>query len=203
VLGAVCPKNEAEEIQRKITTFLKEELKLNTSVSKSGIKHHSEIIRFLGYDITMKNTERIVKLMVNGQQCKKRTLKSHRALTVPEAKMKGFADKHGYGNWERMDAIHRPLLAQCSDTDIALQYSAEMRGIAQYYGLANNFSKALGRLRFLGIQRFLKTMANTRIRMTRQCRRWQPHSTVEDTWRSEQRAKMEREGNRSSSVSKT
>src|SRR2546422_1995255 len=58
VLGAICSKSEAEEIYRKITIFLSEELKLNISQSKSGIKHNSETIRFLGYDITIKNTER-------------------------------------------------------------------------------------------------------------------------------------------------
>lgn len=58
VLGAVCPKSEAEEIYRKITKFLKDKLKLNTSQSKSGIKHNSETIRFLGYDITIRSTEK-------------------------------------------------------------------------------------------------------------------------------------------------
>ena len=54
VLGAICPKSEAEEIYRKIETFLKEELNLKTSPVKSGLKHNTEIIRFLGYDITIK-----------------------------------------------------------------------------------------------------------------------------------------------------
>ncbi len=47
VLGALCPKKEAEEISEKIATFLREQLRLNLSQAKSGIKHHSEVIRFL------------------------------------------------------------------------------------------------------------------------------------------------------------
>jgi len=159
VLGAICPKSEAEEIYRKIETFLKEELKLNTSQTKSGLKHNTEVIRFLGYDITIKNTERMVKLIVRGQHGKQRTLKAQITFNVPEAKMKGFADKNRYGNWITMKAIHRPLLSQISDAEMAALYSAEMRGFAQFYALADNFPR-LGRLRCLWIQSFLKTMGS-------------------------------------------
>jgi len=159
VLGAICPKSEAEEIYRKIETFLKEELKLNTSQTKSGLKHNTEVIRFLGYDITIKNTERMVKLIVRGQHCKQRTLKAQITFNVPEAKMKGFADKNRYGNWITMKAIHRPLLSQISDAEMAALYSAEMRGFAQFYALADSFPR-LGRLRCLWIQSFLKTMGS-------------------------------------------
>jgi hypothetical protein len=68
VLGAICPKNEAEEISGKIETFLRETLRLNISQAKSGIKHNSEVIRFLGYDITIVSTEKIVKGKVYDQQ---------------------------------------------------------------------------------------------------------------------------------------
>src|SRR5258707_184351 len=55
VLGLIGPKSEAEDIMRKIETFLYDTLKLNVSRAKSGLKHNSEIIRFLGYDITVNN----------------------------------------------------------------------------------------------------------------------------------------------------
>jgi hypothetical protein len=160
VLGAACPKGEAEEIFRKITTFLKEELKLNISQAKSGIKHNTEAIRFLGYDIIIKNDEKVIKSVVKGQHCKKRTVKSRVSINIPEAKLQSFADKKGYGNWETMEAMHRAPLTESSDADIASQYSAEMRGIAQYYALAKNFNRALGKLRFIWIQSFLKTMGS-------------------------------------------
>ena len=98
VLSAICSKSEAEEIYRKIACFLKEELKLNVSQAKSGLKHNTEIIRFLGYDITIMNTKRIVKLIAKGQHYKKRTLKAQITFRVPEAKLQDFATKHGYGN---------------------------------------------------------------------------------------------------------
>ena len=81
-------------------------------------------------------------------------------LRVPEAKLRSFADKHGYRNWDSLDAIHNKFLTNASDTEIAMCYSAEMRGIAQYYALAKNFTTALGKLRILWIRSFLKTLAN-------------------------------------------
>jgi len=160
VLSAICSKSEAEEIYRKIACFLKEELKLNVSQAKSGLKHNTEIIRFLGYDITIMNTERIVKLIAKGQHYKKRTLKAQITFRVPEAKLQDFATKHGYGNWETMEAKHIPFLAHVSDAEMTLHYSAEMRGIARYYVLADNFSRAMGKLRILWIQSYLKSMGN-------------------------------------------
>jgi hypothetical protein len=159
LLGVVSPKREAEEIYRGIETFLQDQLRLKVSTAKSGLKHHTEVMRFLGYDITVWETERVIKADIQGQHTKKRSLKGAIALTIPEAKMKGFADKHGYGNWDTMEASHRPYLLDHSDAEITLIYSAEMRGIAQYYALAKNFH-SLSRLRYLWIQSYLKTMAN-------------------------------------------
>jgi len=62
VLGATCPKSEAEEISRKIEVFLNDELKLKVSHSKSGIKHNTEVMRFLGYDIVVRHTEKTMKV---------------------------------------------------------------------------------------------------------------------------------------------
>jgi hypothetical protein len=160
VLGVIGPKEEAEAIARKIEKFLNETLKLNISQAKSGLKHHSEIIRFLGYDLTEINSEKVRKQIIKGQHCKRRAGKAHISLYAPEAKLQSFATKCKYGNWETMEAAHNPFLAHVSDAEITLHYSAEMRGIAQYYALADNFSKALGKLRFLWMQSFLKTMAN-------------------------------------------
>jgi RNA-directed DNA polymerase len=159
VLGAICSKREAEEIYKEIENFLKEELKLKTSQEKSGIRHNSEVIRFLGYDITVSNEEKTVKLMVKGQHTKKRSVKGQVTLTVPDAKLKSFAEKHEYGNWETMKALHRRFLANESDAEIVMHYSAEMRGIAQYYALAHNYRR-LWKLYFLWETSLLKTMAN-------------------------------------------
>src|SRR5574341_979052 len=160
VLGATCPKDEAENIYRKIEIFLNDELKLKVSQSKSGIKHNTEVIRFLGYDILVQHAEKTRMINGRGRRFKKRTMNGTVQLRVPEAKLKSFAEKHGYGNWEALDATHNAFLTHASDTEIAMRYSDEIRGIAQYYVLAKNFTTALGKLRILWMRSFLKTMAN-------------------------------------------
>jgi group II intron reverse transcriptase/maturase len=98
VLGATCPKSEAEEIYRKIETFLNEILKLKVSQAKSGIKHNTEVIRFLGYDIMVQHAEKTMMVKGRDRRYKKRTMNGIIQLRVPEAKLRSFADKHGYGN---------------------------------------------------------------------------------------------------------
>jgi group II intron reverse transcriptase/maturase len=111
VLSAICPKEEAEEIYRKIETLMDDELKLNTSKAKSGLKHNTEVIRFLGYDIIVKNTDRTVRVTTkDGQHYKKRSLVGQIKLHVPEEKLKNFSDKKGYGNWITRKAMQRGFL---------------------------------------------------------------------------------------------
>ena len=98
--------------------------------------------------------------MVRGQHGKQRTLNAQISLVVPEATRKSCAENHGYGQWETMQAKHIPCLNHVSDAEITRHYSAEMRGIAQYYAVADNCSRALGRLRFLWGQSYLHPMGN-------------------------------------------
>ena len=159
VLGFIGPKCEAEDIARKIETFLHDILKLRIATDKSGMKHHSEIVRFLGYDIMIRSSEKVKKVTVRGYPGIKRTVKGRVTLHIPEDKLQKFADKHRYGNWETLEGTHRWDLCQLSDAEIVLHSSAELRGLAQYYALARNFSKALNKLRILWMRSFLKTMA--------------------------------------------
>jgi RNA-directed DNA polymerase len=111
-------------------------LKLEIANEKSGIKHHAESIRFLGYDITIKNCERVVKTRSQGRHTKIRSLKGDVELRVPEERLQKFVASHHYGNWETMKATCRTYLINLSDVEIILQFNAELRGIAQYYALA-------------------------------------------------------------------
>jgi len=109
----------------------------------------------------VKNTDRTVKVTTtHGQHYKKRSLVGKITFLIPAEKLKGFSDKKGYGNWITRKTTQRGLLINASDAEITLCYSAELRGFAQYYALASNFSYAIGKLRILWIQSYLKTMAN-------------------------------------------
>jgi hypothetical protein len=86
-------------------------------------------------------------------------MKGKVSLRIPRAKLTAFAKEHGYGNLETLDALHKPYLSHASDAEITMHYSAEMRGLAQYYALADNWN-SLGKLRLLWIQSYFKTLAN-------------------------------------------
>jgi len=101
----------------------------------------------------------MVKRIVRGRHCKQRTLKAQRTFNVPEAKMQGCAEKNRYGNWRTMQAIHRPLLSQRSEAEMAALSSAARRGFAQFDARADHFPRR-GRRRCLWRQSFLKTMGS-------------------------------------------
>ncbi len=161
LLGVIGPKSEALEIMEKVKAFLHERLRLKHSEAKTGLKHNSEVIRFLGYDITVINTEKIVKSIYRGQHVRRRAGKAHVTLYVPEERLQKFATDRKYGNWETLKAAEKPFLMQASDVEITKQYSTEMRGLAEYYKIANNFKKALwGRIYKLWSESYLKTLAD-------------------------------------------
>jgi hypothetical protein len=159
MLGVIGPKSEAMEVMEKIKAFLHERLHLKYSEAKTGLKHNSEIIRFLGYDITVINSEKTVKGIYHGQHTKRRTGKGHITLYVPDERLQKFATYRKYGNWETLEPDHKAFLRHLKDYEIIQIYSTEMRGLANYYALANNYAKALWKLHFLAKGSFLKTMA--------------------------------------------
>jgi group II intron reverse transcriptase/maturase len=161
LLGVIGSKSEALEIMEKIQYFLHEKLHLKYSEAKTGLKHNSEVIRFLGYDITVINSEKIVRMIIRGTPTKRRVGKGHITLYVPQDRLQKFSTERKYGNWETLKPIRRPLLEYLEPDQILLLYNTKLRGLAEYYALANNFSKALwGKVFLLWKGSFLNTLAS-------------------------------------------
>ncbi len=159
VLGVLGPKSEAEAIMEQGKAFLHERLQLKRSEATSGLKHNSEVSRFLGYDISVINSEKILKSIYHGQHTRRRAGKGHISLYVPDEKLQRFATNRQYGNWETKQGTHNAFLRQASDAEITRQYSNELRGMAEYYTLADNFAMALWKLQCIWKQSYLKTLA--------------------------------------------
>src|SRR5262249_36339473 len=67
LIGLIGPKEEAETIKDRIEQFLKNELNLELSVEKTGIKHaKTEGALFLGYEVQMRTTEKTRKMKMSG-----------------------------------------------------------------------------------------------------------------------------------------
>lgn len=140
ILGVIGSKKEAEEIKGKLTTFLRNELKLELSNGKTLVTHTSEFATFLGYNLTICKDEAITK---NSLGIKKRHHNHKCKLYLPKEVWVGKIKELGVleidknGIWK---PVHRPYLLKLSDIEIISIYNAEIRGLYNYYKLANNVS---------------------------------------------------------------
>jgi group II intron reverse transcriptase/maturase len=149
LLGFAGPKAEAEEIKHRLTTFLRDDLKLELSQDKTLITHaRTGAAKFLGYEITVLHNDRKVA-------AGRRTVNGTVSLRVPTAVIKAKSAPYlTRGKPER-----RSQLINEDDHTIVSTYGAEWRGIAQYYLLAGNVHR-LYRLHWVMETSLLKTLAN-------------------------------------------
>lgn len=142
-----------------IKSFLASELNLRTARDKTGITSGGEGVQFLGYHISMYSTDKLVKGKVKGRYMKRRTVSNRLALRVPEGKAQDFCQRYGYGDYQALKSIHRSQLCQFSDIEIISTYNAELRGLANYYCLANDVKTKLRKLEYMSNYSLCRTLA--------------------------------------------
>ena len=145
LIGVIGSKEEAEQIKQDVKAFLQEKLKLEMSDAKTKITHTGDRARFLGYDITVSRSQ-VVKRLANGkvQRCQTGVVK----LLVPREKWvaklleyQAMKIKINENGKERFVALHRGKLVNKSDIEILTTYNAEVRGLYNYYSIANDAFK--------------------------------------------------------------
>lgn len=145
LIGVIGSKEDAEQIKQDVKAFLQEKLKLEMSDAKTKITHTSDRARFLGYDITVSRSQ-VVKRLANGkvQRCQTGVVK----LLVPREKWvaklleyQAMKIKINENGKERFVALHRGKLVNKSDIEILTTYNAEVRGLYNYYSIANDAFK--------------------------------------------------------------
>ncbi|RSS32423.1 maturase [Streptomyces sp. WAC05858] len=148
LLGFAGPKHEAEEIKGRVKGFLRGELKLELSDSKTLITHATnQAARFLGYE-------------VKAQRCDTKLTGPRRSasgiigLYVPRDVIRQRCAPYMSGG----KPVQRGVLHHDSDFSIVAAYQAEYRGLVQYYLLAQNVGH-LNRLRWVMETSMLKTLA--------------------------------------------
>lgn len=160
IIGVIGSHEDAMKIKEDLTVFLRNELKLELSQEKTLITHHNDFARFLGYDITTVKTPRLVKY--NGSM---RRQYGEIGLYVPKDKwvnklvtLKVIDTRTMVGKQE-WKAKHRTELINCDDLEIINLYNAELRGLYNYYRLANNVS-VLNKFHWIMERSFMKTLAS-------------------------------------------
>ncbi|GAA3831461.1 reverse transcriptase domain-containing protein [Streptomyces chiangmaiensis] len=150
LLGFTGPKAEAEEIKQRLTTFLREDLKLELSQSKTLITHaRTSRARFLGYEISVQHDDK--QRTKRGQRAVNGAISLHVPTSMIKAKIALYS--------KRGKPARRSQVINFSDHDIVRIYGAEYRGVVQYYLLAGDVRR-LHRLRWVMLTSMLKTLAS-------------------------------------------
>jgi Reverse transcriptase (RNA-dependent DNA polymerase)/Type II intron maturase len=155
LLGFAGPKAEAEQIKHRLTTFLREDLKLELSPDKTLITHaRSQRAKYLGYEISVARSDRRTRRPSGTDRRNRRSVNGTVVLHVPAAAVK--AKSAGYLSRGK-PACRNPMINE-ADYNIVARFGAEYRGIVQYYLLAGDVFR-LHRLRWVMETSRLKTLA--------------------------------------------
>jgi hypothetical protein len=153
LLGFTGSKKEAIEIKEEIDKFLRNELKMELSMDKTLITNASkEKARFLNYEISARNVNSKITKGTNG--VKRRSLNNIIQLQMPRNILNKWIRKFTKGN----KPMHRSELINISDYDIIMKYNLELRGLYNYYILAQNVS-GLHKLMYYMKWSLIKTLA--------------------------------------------
>ncbi|MEZ3492038.1 MAG: group II intron reverse transcriptase/maturase [Lachnospiraceae bacterium] len=145
LIGVIGSKQDAEKVKQDVKIFLWETLKLEMSDAKTKVTHTGDRARFLGYDITVSRSQNLKK-KADGrvQRCQTGVVK----LLVPREKWVGklieyraMKIKINENGKERFVALHRGKLVNQRDIEILARYNAEVRGLYNYYSIANDSFK--------------------------------------------------------------
>jgi len=145
IIGVIGSKADAEQIKIDVGRFLKEKLDLDMSETKTKVTHTGNRARFLGYDITVSRSQELRK---TAGGYKSRSNSGVVKLLVPREKWVGklleynaIKIKINENGKEKFVALHRGKLVNQSDIEILTRYNAEVRGLYNYYSIANDSFK--------------------------------------------------------------
>src|SRR6266567_7830956 len=148
LLGFAGPRREAEEIKEKIAAFLRDELRLELSPSKTLITHAaSQAARFLGYEVKAQHSD--TKITRN-----RRAVNGAIGLFVPRDRIRQWCALYS----DKGKPAQRGPLLHDDDFTIIAKYQSEYAGRVRYYLLAQDVFR-LGHLHWVMETSLLKTLA--------------------------------------------
>jgi len=163
IIGVIGSRDDAEQVKSDVKGFLGEKLKLTLSDTKTQVTHSGDKARFLGYDISV-SREQSTKRRSDGVL--QRVYTGRVILSVPREKWvsklreyKAIKIQKDADGKERFKALHRGKLINKEDIDILSVVNAEIRGLYNYYCIANDAFN-IGKFANLMKYSMLKTFAN-------------------------------------------
>ena len=144
IVGVIGSRKDAEILKQSLSEFLKTKLGLTLSEEKTKITHTSKYARFLGYDVRVSHDHEIRRTK-NGQR--RRVYNGKVRLRMPHEKWKAklleyraIQVKKNKQGQEHYKIMPRRELVNRRDIDILSKVNAEVRGLYNYYSLADNVS---------------------------------------------------------------
>lgn len=143
LIGIIGSKSDAEKIKRNLTDFISEKLKLKLSEEKTLITNAHKPARFLGYDVKIRKSNAFKKQKSGKRQ---RQFANKVVLEVPTDLIKKKLLEYGamkisvHNGKEIWVPTGRRNMIPYSDLQILERYNSEIRGIRNYYRIANNCS---------------------------------------------------------------
>lgn len=160
LIGVIGSKEDAKKVKEDLTVFLNEKLKLKLSQEKTLITHASDRAKFLGFEVSIGKNDNISK-DVKGRPM--RRYNNAVRLSMPKEKWINKLFNIGavvYAKNNRdFKAMHRRYLVNNDDLEIISVFNAEIRGLYNYYSIANDVHK-LSDFRYWMKYSLLKTYAN-------------------------------------------
>ena len=160
IIGVIGTRKEAESVMLQVKEYINNVLLLEVSEEKTCIADANDGVRFLGYDIKTYTSTKTTKIAWGKGTCNRRTISEKMQLHIPSEKMFQYASKNGYGDMAIFRPKSRPALLRRSDVEILMTYNAEMRGLANYYSLAQGYKTALQRVIGLAQWSFFATLSH-------------------------------------------
>jgi len=162
IIGVIGSKDDAERVKADVKEFLQSKLKLTLSEEKTKVTHSGELVRYLGYDLTV---ARDYSAKRDEKGVLRRLWYGAVKLYVPREKWigklqeyKAFKIVKDDDGTERWKPLHRGFLMHRSEIEIISKYNSEIRGIYNFYRLAHNAS-VLRKFAHIMERSMLKTFA--------------------------------------------
>ncbi|MDO8059909.1 reverse transcriptase domain-containing protein, partial [Candidatus Phytoplasma australasiaticum] len=154
IIGVKGEYSKARSIKNQVTQWLEQDLKLTISKNKSKIVKASKGTRFLSYMIKVNPTNK-----TRERKTTKNSLNGQVQIQIPKAKAKEYGYEY---NWLKEGKVrHDKTLADRDELEIIRTYQTIVRGIIQYFCLANNLG-VLTHLNYLVEYSCLKTLTRKR-----------------------------------------
>ena len=162
LIGVIGSKDDCVKMKKDFTTFMRDKLKLELSEEKTLITNAQDSAKFLGYEISIRKSEAMKR---NKLGWLKRPFSGRIMLTLPiatvqkkllELKAMELRVINGKEIWY---AMPRNYLTKEDPATICARYTTEIRGLYQYYRIADNISYSGSKFGYIMRYSFCKTLA--------------------------------------------